>query len=243
MNNQMKKIFIITLIISLFYSCKDDMTNTLQESYLPDLENGDWRYTKEDNLIKSGRYIDGYKTGLWEYRINNSTENLYWSIYKDSQIKVNYPKSWKIKESGDNLFYSIVDRQKEDFFLIKRYDKKEFNLSLDRYFSEAIMALNKRGEEKIINYACVKLEYKKRNAYYFRFNTERENLKTAYYIFYTEDDNFVYDSTFKVNGEAKMLNKEIFAAVVYSLGVKGEKLFHNNDELIASTQVKIEDLN
>ena len=223
-------------------SCKQDAANTIRESYLPDLENGNWRYTKDDNLVKSGRYIDGYKIGLWKYQINNKSENLYWIVHEDSEIKINHPKSWKVTESKDHLFYSIVNRNKEDFFLVNEVNKEDFSVDLDGYFREAVSALKRLDEEKIIDYICANLEYEGRNAYYFRFNTQKGALKASYYILYTEDDSSIYDCTLKINGEGEMLDKEIFAAMVYSLSVNGEKLFENNDELKEWSHIKIEDL-
>lgn len=236
----MKKVLIIVLTITFLYSCKQ---NTIQETFLPDLEDGDWNYTKDYDLVKSGKYRDGYKTGSWKYRINNETQNLYWMVYETPQIKINHPKSWRITENTNDLFYSIVNKEDGDFFLINRYSEEEFKITLDGYFDKAIARLKQIDDEEIIDYVCIKLKYKKRDAYYLRFNTKKENHKTAYYIFYTQDDGFVYDITFKVGGESKKLSKEIFAAMVYSLGVEGEKLFNNNDTVIKSEQVRIEGLN
>ena len=248
----MRKIFIILLSLIVFYSCKQFIQNAIQESYLPDLENkttgndslenGNWRYTKDDNLVKTGNYKDGYKTGPWKYNINDRLYEINWGIYQNDLIKINYPKNWIIEKSENYLFYSITDRETKDFFLINRHNKNEHSINLDDYLSEAVSELSLMTNEKVVNYVCVKLEYEKRNAYYLRFNTENDNDKWSYYTFYTEDGDFIYDSTFKVSGESKKLNKEIFGAMVYSLGVGEQKMFYDNDKIINTSQVEIEGL-
>ncbi len=255
MNN---RIIIIAFLITCF-SCKQVIKSTIQETYFPtlgnnyeeivskkfedSLENGNWQYLKEDNLVKKGKYEDGYKIGLWDYNINNKIFKVFWETYNTGSLKINYPKNWSLRNIDNYLFYMTGIENTEDFFLLNKYNKAEFNINLDDYLKEAIIELNKK-EEKVINYICIKLKSSSnRSAYYFRFDTKLNEEKSSYYAFYTEDDFFIYDCTLKINGQAKIINKEIFSAMIYSLAIDGNKLFYNNDSIISSSNVTIEDFN
>ncbi len=245
------------LIVALFiYSCDQFHDNNFRESLLPDLdvrkekghmeedslESGNLNNSNIVDLTKNGRTIKGYKTGTWHYSLNDKECQVSWVIYEDSLIKINHPQDWDIKRDSELLFYSKLNNNKNNFFLIKRYAKADIKISLDGYIREAIYRLIRRNNEKITDYACFKLEYEERNAYFLRFDEDFANNLVEYYSFYTEDNYFIYDFTLRVGFDKLRMNKEIFGTIIYSLCINGDKLFHYTNELIRTTNIRLEDL-
>lgn len=231
LNNMIRKVFLYLNLLLL--GCNSVTNSLFLEASLPDLDN-------YNNLVKTGDYAGGYKVGKWKYEADDKLFELYWGIYESDLIKINYPKSWKLKEVSGNLFYALSNNNNESFFSIKR--KKISEISLYNFLKVKSFKISDLNIENLDNYILAKLEDSKRESYYLRTDVKTNNGdRVSYYLFYTEIDGFIYEFNFKVRGKSNKINKEVFAAIVFSFGGKNGKVF--NERITNVEEIDIEALN
>lgn len=230
----MKKYLHILGFLALI-SCNNKSSNS------SNLEDGYWVVKNSGKIYKEGEYINGFKTGNWNYTLNEESQSITWKIYDENNIKVNYPSNWQLNEPRENsLFFANIDN-KHNIFLINKIDKGKLNSTLSKYLLEIIQNFNSNKEE-VSNYECTKLEFTSRYVYFLRVETMMNNFKKHYYMLLTEDGNFIYDHTLVLDDKAKTrFSTEIFGSVSYSLSINGEKLFYKDDFIKSRESIEIED--
>ncbi len=205
------------------------------------LEVGRWSYTKSGKVVSQGRYESGYKKGTWNYRNDNIEFSVEWDIYQDSEITINHPKEWILKEKSDYLFYALPKQNKNDFFLVLQHHRDSTGFNLNSYVEHVIEELFDSSGTKLLNHSFFRLQYPQREAYFFHFLIEEDKGTMQYFTFYTEDDENVYDFTYKsVYEENTSIEKrKVFGAVVYSSSIGNKKLFYEEDKLIDYNKLEL----
>jgi hypothetical protein len=64
---------------------------------MDDEYSGKWEFfNKSGKTELTGNYENGFRTGVWNYILQDTSYNLEWIVYDKKPIKMNLPAEWKL---------------------------------------------------------------------------------------------------------------------------------------------------
>lgn len=166
-----------------------------------------------------------------------------WKIYETKDVKINIPSIWKPETIKDALFYTPINKGKNDFYyVILNYNTSQIN-SKD-YLKEVFKEISKKDSN--FNYNLKKISFKNTNqCYYLELFTNEGNFKYKIYTLIYEVGNQIYDFSYKTLDDKKenAKNYQTFYSVLFSFEFKYDNVVDGEKFVIDDTKtLKYEDL-
>ena len=97
--------------------------------------NGEFYFYDINGLIDAkGNYVNGIKSGLWEYRFENKWSDIFWNKFENGKLKFPYLKKWQVM-SHNGYIFSALQKVTKDSLIGELFRVREHNLMADGYSS------------------------------------------------------------------------------------------------------------
>ncbi len=209
------------------------------------LKNGWWSIKKEGKVVKEGSFKDGLKVGVWKYYINENSSPLQidWNVHKDKTQKLNYPKKWTLLNKQDYLFTAMpIKDDFNQFFIILRHDKVKYKMTVIEYIKEVYNQMIANSKEQFLKYKVEELVFKEKNRYYAKYIIKKNDINYVIHNLYTDDEDYIYDISFKGNLKDDQLNYMILGDIISNYYIDNKRLINDDDRIIKINKIRLDSL-
>ena len=241
----MKKYIVIIFLLS-FFACLQNNEQKLKYiglsfsnesfdtlSFISTFENGnkstlDWVLKiKNGHVLESGKFLNGVKTGLWNYTSSNANESIIvnWEQIKIDSFIITKPLDWEVKKGNNDSIncISFYNRSNDSIkILLKQYPKKQYNSSIGYLENKLSTTFDKYNFCRHVTY---RFNIDKKSCLFSTIFVNENNPDQIELVLISENLNFIYECSLITQHRYKWSEELILFEIFRNLEINGEKLF------------------
>ncbi|MFP4096486.1 MAG: hypothetical protein ACLFUB_18535 [Cyclobacteriaceae bacterium] len=192
------------------------------------IEEGNFEFFIQNDLVKKGKYVVGQKIGLWDYFIGPDNYRIEWMAFNSNEdsLSVSLPGFWEYKDVDEALFLADVTPDKREdrkkFFLIQKHSDTSPVLNLDEVAGSFYSVTSKTFViKKSVIYKVIVGGH---SYYYFDLRATFEDEEFLIFTLLTERNNDFYELSLIHDSLRARIKEIIFFDIVYNTFIGGERV-------------------